>query len=217
MPKPSTGGDLIIYARKLCVDAFDAGVKVFDHYGCNDGGLLSYECERHAGLHYNDFESVLEAVNPDAEGTGELAITNLWNRSMPFVRFLNGDLLNLVSDPCPCGRGFPLIGRVQGRTADILSFPNGKNLTGPGVTLIFKELPVEAWQAVQTGPRHLEIRIRAARPLEPVHEDYIRRVLHQHLGSDCEVSLRYVTELAVTRGGKLKQPTVHAVEGGCSG
>ena len=207
---PLTGLKAVVTTAEMLLPHYRAaiedhtGVKVFDHYGCNDGGLLSYECERHEGLHYNDFESVLEVIEPDGAGVGELAITNLWNRSMPFVRYLNGDLLNLVQEPCPCGRRYPLIGRVQGRTADILSFPNGKNLTGPGVTLIFKDLAVEAWQAVQTGPDTLEIRIRSGARLAASQEHYIHQVLQQHLGDGCRVAIRYVDAFAVTRGGKLK-------------
>lgn len=198
-----TTAEMLLPQYRRTIEEF-TGVKVFDHYGCNDGGLLSYECELHAGLHYNDLESVLEIVGANQEGMGELAITNLWNRSMPFVRYVNGDLISLKSGLCPCGRKYPLIGKVEGRTADILTFSNGKNLTGPGATLIFKDLKVDAWQIVQVGPETMEIRVRSSETLPAGQEEYIRRVLAQHLGLECRIMIKYVDALSVTRGGKLK-------------
>jgi phenylacetate-CoA ligase len=105
-------------------------VPVFDHYGCNDGGVVSFECELHKGFHYNDLESVIEVISPDASGIGPIAITNLWNRSMPFIRYENGDQIALAQDQCTCGRVYPLISSVYGRTGDLLKFDNGRSLGG---------------------------------------------------------------------------------------
>lgn len=180
------------------------GVPVFDHYGCNDGGVVSYECELHKGLHYNDLESIIEVISPDASGIGPLAITNLWNRSMPFIRYENGDQIALAQDQCACGRIYPLISSVYGRTGDLLRFANGRSLGAPGLTLIFKELPIEGWQVVQTGSNSIEVRIKAKQILNSDDEKYICQVIHQHLTSDVHINIRYVDELATTHRGKLK-------------
>jgi len=180
------------------------GVPVFDHYGCNDGGVLSYECELHQGFHYNDLESIIEVISSDASGAGSLAITNLWNRSMPFIRYENGDQIALGQDQCACGRIYPLIRSVHGRTGDILRFANGRSLGAPGLTLIFKKFPIDGWQVVQTGSNSIEVRLKAKKILNPDDEKYIYQVINQHLTSDVNINIRYVTELATTRFGKLK-------------
>jgi|GEM_PF-805191 len=180
------------------------GVPVFNHYGCNDGGLVSFECELHKGLHYNDLESILEVISPDAAGIGPLAITNLWNRSMPFIRYENGDQITLSKDQCACGRVYPLINSVYGRTGDILRFANGRSLGAPGLTLIFKKFPIDGWQVVQTGLNSIEVRIKAKQNLSSADEQYIRQVIHQHLTSDVDIRILYVAELTTTRLGKLK-------------
>ena len=179
-------------------------VPIFDHYGCNDGGLLSFECELHNGFHYNDLESIIEVISPDASGVGSLVITNLWNRSMPFIRYENGDQIALSQDQCPCGRIYPLIHSVSGRTGDILRFANGRSLGAPGLTLIFKKLPIDGWQVVQTGMDSLEVRIKAKEALSGDHENYIYQVIHQHLTTDVNIAIRYVNEFSTTRLGKLK-------------
>jgi phenylacetate-CoA ligase len=180
------------------------GAPVFNNYGCNDGGVLSLECGLHQGLHYNDLESIVEVGSPDDSGVGLCAITNLWNRSMPFVRYENGDLIALSEANCPCGRVYPLIRLVDGRTGDILRFANGRSLGPPGLTLIFKGFPIDAWQVVQTGPSALEIRIKAKDKLSVEKEDYIARVIRQHLDLHVAISIRYIDQLATTSRGKLR-------------
>lgn len=180
------------------------GVPVFDHYGCNDGGLVSFECERHRGFHYNDLESIIEVTSADDVGVGHAVITNLWNRSMPFIRYENGDQIALEPDQCPCGRIYPLVRSVYGRTGDILRFANGKSLGAPGLTLIFKRFPIDGWQVVQTGLSSIEIRIKAKQKLNENDEQYIHQVIHQHLSPEVDIRICYVNEFATTRHGKLK-------------
>lgn len=180
------------------------GAPVFNNYGCNDGGIISLECELHQGLHYNDLESIIEVPSPDHSGVDLCAITNLWNRSMPFVRYQNGDLIALGAGECPCGRVYPLIQSVEGRTGDILRFRNGATLGPPGLTLIFKGFPIDAWQVVQTGPSALEIRVKAKEKLAAEEEAYIERIIRQHLDMDVTVDVHYPKELATTARGKLR-------------
>lgn len=188
--------------RKLIEDTLR--VPVFDHYGCNDGGLASFECELHNGFHYNDLESIIEVKSPDESGIGPLVITNLWNRSMPFIRYENGDQVSLGTRPCPCGRIYPLIQNVHGRTGDVLRFSNGKSLGAPGLTLIFKRFPIDGWQVVQTGSNRIEIRIKSKNKLDENDEKYIYRVIYQHVPSDVVIDILYKNQLATTRLGKLK-------------
>jgi phenylacetate-CoA ligase len=180
------------------------GVPVFDNYGCNDGGLLSIECELHQGFHHNDLESIIEVNSPDDAGIGRCTITNLWNRSMPFVRYENGDLIALGQSKCSCGRVYPLIRCVDGRTGDVLRFPNGATLGPPGLTLIFKEFPIDAWQVVQMGPSALEIRIKSKQRLAAEKEEYIGKVIRQHLDLDVAIKIHYPAQLATTSRGKLR-------------
>jgi phenylacetate-CoA ligase len=180
------------------------GCRVFDNLGCNDGGFESFECREHAGFHYNDYQAVLEVDRPNPEGTGRLLVTNLWNRSTPFIRYENGDLARLEATPCACGSGFPRIAAIEGRTADILSFANGRSLSGPALTLIFAPLAIEGWQVVQTAPDNVEVRLRQGAPLEPRATQRIAAILNHHLGPEVNVSIRRVDALEVTAAGKRK-------------
>jgi len=178
-------------------------VRVFNNLGCNDGGYESYECSRHDGLHYNDLQSVLEVDSADQKKEGRLLITNLWNRSTPFIRYENGDIISLREQPCPCGCAFPLINSIQGRTADILTFANGRSLAGPALTLIFGAMEIDGWQIVQTSPSQLEVRISSQSDIKPEYKDHINTVLKRYL-DDVKIIIKRVDKLKTTKGGKWK-------------
>jgi len=63
----------------------------------------------------------LEPVGPGE--IGEIVITTLDKQASPVLRWRTRDLVRLADDPqgCPCGRrAFPLIGRIIGRSDDML-------------------------------------------------------------------------------------------------
>jgi phenylacetate-CoA ligase len=180
------------------------GCPVFNNLGCNDGGYEAYECKFHRGLHYNDLQSILEARNHGSDLPGELLITNLWNRSTPFIRYAVGDLITMSNSPCRCGSRFPLITSVEGRTADILTFRNGRSLSGPALTLIFGDMEIDGWQIVQTAVDGLEVHLMTSGEIRPEYRLEIEKVLRFHVGEDVQIKIKRVDQLTKTQAGKLK-------------
>lgn len=94
--------------------------EVYEEYVCNDGGASAWECSQHDGLHEAIERAIIETDTND-----EIIVTDLWNRTMPFIRYRNGDLLvQRKLEACKCGRTLPKI-KVRGRTNDILVTPYG--------------------------------------------------------------------------------------------
>lgn len=108
--------NLYDFQRQAMEQAF--GGKVFEEYVCNDGGACAWECNCHQGLHYNMERAVIEEID------GEMLVTDLWNKAMPFIRYKNGDSVTFLNKQCKCGRQLPLI-KVKGRANDILIGRNG--------------------------------------------------------------------------------------------
>jgi len=185
---------------------------VYDDYGCNDGGVQSYECTKHQGLHYNDLQSILDVNGEENDNFGKLVITNLWNKSMPFVRYENGDIVELSKSLCDCMSPFPIIKKVEGRTYDLIHFGNGQNLSGS--TLVHIMGHVEAnektnssileYQAVQTKKNVLELRIRTETILKSEAIKYINVVFYRYFKPEIELIIKVVGELEKTNSGKLK-------------
>lgn len=106
--------------QREAISAAFPRAEIYEEYCCNDGAASGWECHAHSGLH----EAVERAII-ELSDTGEMIVTDLWNRAMPFIRYLNGDfLVSRTLEPCPCGRTLPRI-RVRGRTNDILVTPHG--------------------------------------------------------------------------------------------
>jgi phenylacetate-CoA ligase len=52
--------------------------------------------------------------------TGELVFTTLSKQGMPLIRYRTRDLTTLDPAPCPCGRTLARLGRIMGRSDDML-------------------------------------------------------------------------------------------------
>ncbi len=200
----------VVTTAEMLLPRYRAGIQrslgcpVHNNLGCNDGGYEAYECAGSGELHYNDLQSILEVDAGGKPGPGRLLITNLWNKSTPFIRYENGDVIGLRGDPCSCGCAFPVISSVEGRTTDIITFPNGRSLSGPALTLIFRDMEIEGWQVVQTKPALLEVRVSSKSELEPRNAEQIMNVLRRYVPEDVQISVKRAERLATTKGGKLK-------------
>lgn len=108
--------NLYDYQRRTMEKAF--GCPVYEEYCCNDGGACAWECDAHEGLHYCMERAIIEDID------GEMVVTDLWNRAMPFIRYKNGDSVTFLDNKCSCGRELPLI-KVKGRDNDLIITKNG--------------------------------------------------------------------------------------------
>ena len=154
--------------RALIRQAF--GVPPRNNYGCSEGGVMGYECKQghmHLNADWILFEPVDSAHQPISAGqfSDRTLITNLANRVMPIIRYELGDRVSLSPAPCPCGITLPVV-NVEGRTDEVLRFaaPDGRIVPVLPLALwsVIKETPgVLRFQAIQTGPDTLKIRLEA--------------------------------------------------------
>jgi phenylacetate-CoA ligase len=99
-----------------------------DNYGLSEvmGPGVAGECLQKSGLHINEDHFLVEVIDPETleplpEGeAGELVVTTLTKEAFPVIRFRTRDLTRLITEPCPCGRTLAKMGRVMGRTDDML-------------------------------------------------------------------------------------------------
>lgn len=104
------------------------GIHASDIYGLSEimGPGVASECEARAGLHVRDDHFLPEIVDPDSlevlpYGTpGELVFTSLTKEAFPIIRYRTRDLSVLHAEPCACGRTHVRMGRIAGRTDDML-------------------------------------------------------------------------------------------------
>jgi phenylacetate-CoA ligase len=104
-------------------------LKAMDIYGLSEiiGPGVSVECiEAQSGLHIFEDHFIPEIIDPRTEevlpyGTpGELVFTTITKEAFPVIRYRTRDISVLRPEPCRCGRTFLRMGRVQGRSDDML-------------------------------------------------------------------------------------------------
>ena len=103
-------------------------VEAFNNYGLSEviGPGVSGECPMHQGMHVSEDHFIVECLDPDTlepvpEGEpGELVITSFCKEAMPILRYRTRDMAVLDHSPCECGRTGVRMGRLLGRTDDML-------------------------------------------------------------------------------------------------
>jgi len=94
--------------------------KVFNRYGSREVSDMACTCEKDEGLHLVPSLHYLEILDdhdkPVPPGTpGNIVVTLLTNYTMPLIRYKIGDRGILSDKTCSCGRGWPLLEKVEGR------------------------------------------------------------------------------------------------------
>jgi phenylacetate-CoA ligase len=183
----STAMILHDWQRTVIEQVFDCPVT--NRYGCEEVSLISGECELHQGLHVNA-DSVYTEVEPR---TGKLLVTDLTNRAMPLIRYQIGDVVVGSGRACRCGRGLPMIERVEGREADYVLTPAGSLISGISLTENFAlHIPGTAQvQIVQESLHFLRIRLVA----DDDFGDDSRRKIAELVGNTFGPGVRFEVEL----------------------
>ncbi len=106
----------------------ELSIELYDIYGLTEiyGPGIGIDCDKHEGIHYWDdylyfeiIDPVTGEILPDGE-TGELVITTYKKEGAPLIRYRTHDLTRKIPHVCSCGRGFPMIDRILGRTDDMI-------------------------------------------------------------------------------------------------
>jgi phenylacetate-coenzyme A ligase PaaK-like adenylate-forming protein len=172
---------MLLVAEGLAVDEYQRIARVFNtkvgnSYAASECPFISYNCE-YGWLHVNSDWVMLEPVDadyrpvPPGVQSHTVLISNLANRVQPILRYDLGDRILERPNPCPCGNPLPAI-RVQGRAADMLTFPTdgGERIKMPPLlfgTSLYQIPGIEQFQAVQTAPTNLRVRLRLEAGADP--------------------------------------------------
>jgi phenylacetate-CoA ligase len=191
-------------ARCAMEEAF--GCPVFDHYGAAEMTAFITQCSAGA-YHCNSDYGVVEILHegqPVAPGEmGEIVATGFINPVMPLVRYATGDLAVRGTTDCPCGRGFPVLSRLVGRTDDVLITPEGW-LVGR-LDPIFKSVSsLTETRIVQDAFDHVRVEWVADSSLMVAESTALIEELRCRLGPSMRIDLTRVARIERTSGGKFR-------------
>jgi phenylacetate-CoA ligase len=111
------------------------GVKVYNQYGCSDAGIMAFECE-HQQLHLISTRTMY-----DVDENGRFTSTDLENDAFIFMKYDTGDIVTFSNDECSCGRKYPVISKILGRSNDVIIDMNNKILHSNIFNIMFRKDP----------------------------------------------------------------------------
>ncbi len=195
-------------SREVIEKTFGCGV--FDKYGSREFSGIAYECDAHEGHHVVGESYIVEILKdgrPAKPGeVGEVVITDLNNFCLPMLRYRVGDLAEAMDDskPCPCGRGLPRIGRIEGRVQAIIVGTNGNYVPGTFFAHVFKDYDhiLLQYQVVQEELGSMTLKLIKAPGFDDTVFKELLALLHNFLGADMRINAEFVDHIPMVRTGK---------------
>lgn len=205
----STAETLYDYQRKTIEEAF--GCSVVNEYGARDGGILAYQCPS-GNMHISAENAILEVVdakNGKALSTGEsgvLLVTDLNNLSMPRLRYQIGDRAILSDQTCSCGRGLPLLEKIDGREDDMFITVDGQMIHGHAFNHIARSLSaIEKFQIIQEKPEYATLNIIVNENCNSRDKEITQFISGvKDLLPGTQVDVKYVKDIPVSGSGKFR-------------
>ena len=201
-----TGENLYEHQRKLFQDTF--GGEVFEKVGTRESGVFACECHLHKGLHVFTEGVFLEILNSHGQPAqpgeiGKVIITDLFNRSMPLIRYDIGDMA-IASDGriCDCGNPLPLIEKLLGRDRDIILDSYGNPKPGYLFAEVILDMNLSAqFQVVQPDKGSLWVKI-VKKDAEPIDTRKLQEAFQGIVGPFVTIEFEFVNEIPRDPSGK---------------
>ena len=183
------------------------GCKVFDQYGSAEMVVFVGQCEHgryHVSPEFGHVEVLRDDLSPAAPGElGQIVATGFINPVMPLIRYATGDLAVQRDDPCPCGRAFPALDRIEGRRDDVIVTPEGRWVGR--LDPIFKAVSsIYETRIVQDAIDHVRVESVVDGEFTAEQEAVLYAELRNRLGPRMHIDIIRVNELPRTASGKLR-------------
>lgn len=193
--------------RNLIEEVFRT--KIHDFYGSREINNLAGECKE-GMMHIlpaNIIEIVDENNNPVSPGqTGKVIVTNLFNYSMPLIRYQIGDMATLGPLECECGNPLPTLEKIDGRLFESFVLDDGTIISGEFFVQLIgvycNKGFIDQFQVIQRDYNNLKVLV-VSESLSKGEIDDINEKIRIFMGQDCEIEWEFVREIPPTTTGKF--------------
>jgi phenylacetate-CoA ligase len=196
---------LFNHQREVIENVF--GCKVFDQYGSAEQVAFVSQCE-YGEYHIHPEFGTIEFLNNQWEPAkpGEdanIICTGFTNKAMPLFRYEIGDTGIFADRKCRCGRNFPIIEKIVGRTDDVIIGKGGKRLER--LDPVFKGLTsIKEAQIIQEKIDYIILKIVPGNSYQQSDSDIIVKELKKRISHDLVVDVNIVDEIERTQAGKFR-------------
>lgn len=185
------------------------GCPVANGYGGRDAGFIAHECPD-GGMHVTAEDIIVEILDGQGQplppgATGQIVVTHLATQDYPFIRYATGDVGALGTQPCACGRGLPLLQKIEGRSTDFLTAADGTVMHGLALVYIMRELPqVRSFKIIQETLLRTRVLLVCQPRLDDATRSAIVRGFQARLGAQVDIAIEEVDEIAAEASGKYR-------------
>ncbi|MBN1472511.1 MAG: phenylacetate--CoA ligase family protein [Syntrophaceae bacterium] len=204
-------GGMVLYdhQRRKIENIFNCGVT--DNYGCEEFGVIASECEQHHGLHINAANKYIEILKENGQKApageaGNIIVTSLTNYGMPFIRYRIEDKATASDRCCSCGRGYPLLEKIDGRESDFIVTPEGTMVSGISLTDNFgAKIPgVDQIQLIQDKTDHIILKTVKNESFNENSLEAAKDLNNSFFGKNMKFTFDFVDEIPPSPGGKTR-------------
>lgn len=181
---------------------------VFDSYGCAEGIQISAQCEQ-GNYHLHSLDAIVEFLDDNLKPVrpnqiGKIIVTRLHPGPMPLIRYDIGDLgIPAEETTCKCGRGFPIMKTIIGRSADVIVTPSGNKLIIHFFTGILEHFhEIDEFQVVQDSEDTIHLNIVPKFQLSQNKRDEIIDALKKHGCEDLKIYIEEIEIIPINPTGK---------------
>ncbi len=205
-----------LYDEQKAVIERAFGCPVANGYGGRDAGFIAHACPQ-GNMHITAEDIIVEILDrnqqPVAPGeSGEIVVTHLATGDYPFIRYRTGDIGALGDDPCPCGRGLPILEKIEGRSTDFVIAKNGTLMHGLALIYVIRDEPgVQRFKIVQESVDRTRVYLVTDADFDENVQRRIQAGLKQRLGESVEIDIQTVDEIPAEKSGKFRYIVSHAV------
>ncbi len=188
--------------------------RIVQSYGSHEGGLMAFQCPEHDYMHICSNSVYMEAKEDETvQCSTHSIVTDFTNHATPIIRYAGmGDLVQISDEICPCGIGYPLITKLEGRIIDSIILPDGTGISPFTVTLILKEIRgIHKFQIIQNELSSIEIHVDPVSKNTKERKELeleIIRGLKKTIARGLEFKINWVTEIKARKPGSHKVPVV---------
>ena len=203
-----SGAEILTQRARETIDS-TFGVRVIDTYNSWEFGSIAWECGRHAGYHINTDSLVVEFINngkPVLPGErGEIVITGLGAYAMPFIRYNIADIGIPGDKQCTCGRGLPLLKKIEGRTDDLIRL-SGERVVSPfTITCALRFISgIAQFRLIQESENECLLQVAEGKDFCRETIVKVREELKKVLGAKVHLKIQILDEIPRDPSGKLR-------------
>jgi len=196
--------------RESCARCWQ--VPLTDVYSSQEVGYITLQCPNYPDRMHVQSENVLVEILNDRDQlcavgkVGRVVVTSLNNYATPLLRYALRDYAE-AGEPCPCGRGLPVINRILGRERNMLILPNGeKRWPLTGYQQYGEIAPaISQFQFIQHSLQQVEVKLVVTRPLGEGEETALKSHIQSSLGHPFDIQLSYHDNIPRTASGKFEE------------